>query len=503
MNDDKYAYQVMAECAGDFERFNEMVFPNPDPLMPSIHPGQAEFMADATKKFDMLCPGNSWGKTEFLTRSHVFWNTFKDGMHLPAHWPIEKQAKRRRYAEYRTLNCSFDYDHADLVFERIIGYRNEIKFINWLVETVRRREREIVFRSGGILKIGSLEHKGKLIEGDRYYKISVDEVGWVQDFKKIRDDVLVPRCIVPYSDMGGQIYLFGTPKPVTDPEVFIMFESGKIGHPDIYAREGSTYENIFLTEMQIEKLKNLYKDSPTALRQVLYGEFVQAGGMVFRGDAIRRMVWPELKHPAPYIDGHIYITCWDYARRQDHTVGSTLDVTRKPYKMVNFIRVPKADAEWPYIYKVGMDEAERYHVRAFVMDKSGMGGDIIESQLSDLGLPIVGIDFGGQGGTKKINIVQALVDALDEPVHLYEEDAKQYAYHLDRDELEKGNLVVKGAIKTPAIDQLIKEMSYYAWDDKKLETDCIMSLAMGLYYMNENYAPPPCGDDVMAELIRR
>jgi len=99
--------------------------------------------------------------------------------------------------------------------------------------------------------------------------------------------------------------------------------------------------------------------------------------------------------------------------------------------------------------------------------------------------------------------VQALVDALDEPVHLYEEDAKQYAYHLDRDELEKGNLVVKGAIKTPAIDQLIKEMSYYAWDDKKLETDCIMSLAMGLYYMNENYAPPPCGDDVMAELIRR
>jgi len=378
---DEEAYRMMAECMGDFDLFNEMVFPNADECLPPIHPGQSEFMTDATKKVSMLCPGNSWGKTEFLVRAHIFWNMGKHGMVFPPDWPPEKVARKRRFAEYRTLNCSYDYDTADVVFDRIIGYRNEIEFINWLVEAVRRREREIVFRTGGVLKIGSLEHNGKLIEADRYYKISLDEVGWVQNFKHIRDDVLRPRMIVPFSRTGGQLFLIGTPKVVTDPEVYMMFDRGLGDDKFIYAREGCTYENPYLSEEQIEELEEQYADNPTALRQVIYGEFVKSGGTVFRRDAIRRMVWNELKYPAPYIEGHIYITCWDYARRQDFTVGTTLDVTRKPYRVVNFTRVPKADAEWNYIYKLGLDEAKRYHVRACLLYTSPSPRDATLSRM--------------------------------------------------------------------------------------------------------------------------
>lgn len=500
---DEDAYRMMAKCGGDFFAFNELVFPHPDPDMPSLHPGQIEFMQNGDKKINMLCPGNSWGKTEWITRAHLFWALFKSGMEFPRSWPVEKQARKKRYAEYRTLNCSYNYETADTPFERIVNYRQEIEFVNWLVETVRRREREIVCRTGSIIKIGSLEENGKLIEGDRYYRITVDEIGWIPNFKHIRDHVLQPRLIVPYSAEGGRLYLLGTPKAITDPEVYMMFERGKGIHPDIYSRQGSTYENIYLSAEQIELVKRQYADSPSALRQVLYGEFVRTGGTVFRPDAVRRLFWNELKLPAPYEDGHVYVSSWDYARKQDHTVGITLDITRKPYRIVNYTRVPKSDADWSYIYKLSVEEASRYKVRAFIMDKSGMGGDVIETQLCNLGLPVVGVDFGGQGGTKKINIVQSLVDALDEPVAIDEDAAADYGPHLDHQSLAEGKFVVRGLVKSPPIDQLMKELNYYSWNDKALETDSVMALSMATYHLKRNYAPPPTNADMVAALIRK
>ncbi|MFA5635364.1 MAG: hypothetical protein WC072_06115 [Methanoregulaceae archaeon] len=501
MSDKDRAYEVMAECMNaedGFARFNEIVFPTP------LHTGQEMFARNASQKINMLCPGNSWGKTEYLTRRHLYKCIFKDGMNIPGKDP-QVVAHKKRFAEYRTLNCSYNYEIADLVFDRVLGYKNELEFIHWMIAPngVRRRDREIEFKSGAYLDIGSLEHDGKLIEAKRYYYASIDEVGWVQNFRKILSNVILPRLIVPFTENGGTLDLFGTPKEITDPEVFMMFEKGMRHSKGYYSQEGSTYENTFLPEEQIRLLEDQYKDNPAALRQVIYGEFVKAGGTVFRADAIRRIFWPELHYPAPYEEGHLYISVWDYARKQDHTVGTTLDISRKPYKVVNFIRVPKSDADWQYIYHLGKKESVDYHVKAFVIDRTGMGGDVIEDRLAEMGLPVVGVDFGGAQGTKKVNIVQALVDLLDEPVTIDEDEAAQLSHHLDHTALARGAYVVKGGIKSPPIDQLAKELTYYAWDDKKLETDCVMSLAMAAYYLRENFTPPPTYEDVLGTLIRK
>lgn len=490
MKDNDFAYEILAESDGDFPRFCELVFEEP------LHSGQEGYAANSTSKHNLMCPGNSWGKTEFITRAHLFWNCFKDGIEGIS--PTKK-----RFAEYKTLNASYTYDISDVVFERILGYQSELKFINWLVSNVQRRERQIWFRSGGCMKIGSTDNHGKLIEAERYYRITLDEVGYEPELKYLRNKVLVARTIVPHAPAGGRIHYIGTPKEFSDPELYLMFDKGLRRVPGYYARSGPTYENIYLSEQQIADLEEDFKDDPTAARQVLYGEFVSAGGSVFKGYSVRRGVWNHLKYPAPYQEGHMYLSGWDFARKQDHTVGVTVDITRKPYHVVNYTRIPKSDAEWSYIYNVVAEETKRYHVRTVIVDSSGMGGDVIEDTLSKMGLPVEGVNFGGAQGTKKVNIVQSLVDALDELCPIDEDDARDMSRFLDSEKLAKGKFMVRGSIKFPPIEQLIREMVYYSWNDNKLVTDSVMALAMVTYWLRERWVPPAYHGDVLAGLMRR
>lgn len=492
MKDEEYAYQVMAEAGGDFDKFCTLIFDDP------LHPGQKRYAEEASEKHNLLCPGNSWGKTELLTRLHLFWNTYKDGV-------MGVTPRKRRFVEYKTLNASYTYDISDLVFDRIIGYASEIKFVNWLITHIQRRERQIIFQPGSMLKIGSTDNRGKLIEAERYYRITLDEVGYEQEMVYLRNKILMPRAIVPYSKGGGRLHYVGTPKEFSDPELFQMFSKGLRRDNNYYARKGSTYENIYLPDEDILMLEEEYKDDPTALKQVLYGEFISAGGTVFRAEAVRRAIWNHISWPEPYREGRLYLTAWDFARRKDHTVGVTVDISEKPYRVVNYIRVPKADAEWSYIYMLVKEEAARYKVRQVVIDKSGMGGDIIEDTLSKMGLPIEGIDFGGMAGTKKINIVQSLVDALDELVYIdrHDEDRiRELSAYLDSGELQNSKFAIRGIVKFPPIDQLVRELCFYSWDDKKLQTDSVMALAMITYWMKQHYAPPATSEDLMALFLR-
>lgn len=491
MKDEESAYQIMAEAAGNFDAFCSLVFDD------GLHPGQKRYAMEANKKHNLLCPGNSWGKTELLTRLHIFWNTYKDGM-------SGVTPRKRRATDYKTLNASYTYDISDLVFDRIETYAREIKFVRWLVDRVGRRDKQITFKPGSTLKIGSTDNRGRLIEAERYYRITLDEVGYEQDLMYLRNKVLVPRAIVPYSEGGGQLHYFGTPKEFSDPELYMMFDRGLRKEPDHYARKGSTYENIYLPVGDIRRLEEQYKDDPTALKQVLYGEFVSVGGTVFRADAVRRGIWNRIKYPEPYQEGHLYVNSWDFARRQDHTVGITVDISTRPYRLVNYIRVPKADAEWSYIYQLVKEECLKYRAKQVIVDRSGMGGDVIEDTLTKMGLPIDGIDFGGQGGTKKVNIVQSLADALDELVYLPQENedlVREHAAFLDSGELKKGKFAIRGIIKYPPIEQLVREMCFYTWDDSKLQTDSVMALAMATFWMKQHYTPPPCDEDLTALFI--
>jgi hypothetical protein len=137
-----------------------------------------------------------------------------------------------------------------------------------------------------------------------------------------------------------------------------------------------------------------------------------------------------------------------------------------------------------------------------LMDSSGMGGDVVMDALesrvfckkhtrtnllgtvcSDDGLAlncdpdtdfvqldcVEGYEFGGGTGEKKKRLIEHLRNAMGVG---YRKDFTDY-----------------GWLRCPPIVQLEEEMTFYAWDDKRLTTDCVMSLALAAWTGLEEILP--------------
>lgn len=426
---------------------------------PRGHQGQIKWLTGANQSINTLIPGNRFGKSVVEAMRHIHHCVMKYGIANPT-----------RSTPYDTISVSVSSDQAEIVFNEakiLLSTPQAKPLVKRIYSTPFPR---IVFYNGAVMHCRSAHDDGKYIDGHAYRLVSIDEAGWLKnELKKLMNGVIIMRLAG-----GGMIDLIGTPKGYTD--LYWYANRGLRGVPGYYTQRGSIYDNPYLSPEDLKIRDELLAQADPRLReQVLYGSFVSDGGMAFTQDQLDQAFVQGMPAHEDRIKGHRYIQGWDLGRRTDWTVGVTFDVTKEPYRMVDFVRLNKVP--WEHIYNLIRRKQVEYGVHMPVIDATGPGGDVIEEELTKRGVFVDPVRT--ETGVQKTNLVNTLQSALD-----YGRSAVGVRMELDEAGYPRqvpdmdpvgGNW---GLLRMPPIPQLLDEFGGYELDDKKLVQDCVMAVAV-------------------------
>jgi hypothetical protein len=285
--------------------------------------------------------------------------------------------------------------------------------------------------------------------------------------------------------------------------------------PEYYVQTGSMFENPHGVP-QDEVVRYILENPPEVVAQVVFGKYVENSGLVFTGELIQSMIdrtlsrvtgnaWLDELARRTAMDwrrvngdwGYRFYTGIDFARQTDYTVITTIDTSVMPARAVYFKRLNRVP--WETIYtEVG--KVASYFGPHILCDSSGPGGDVVMDALESRGYCVIhGKTFLWQDNGCR----NGAGCRPDQWIHLgacegftfSASTKKQLVEHL-RNVLSVGYDsttpdVGFGWLRTPPIVQLEEELSFYAWDDKKLETDCLFSLALAAWHGLEDPAVAP------------
>lgn len=434
------------------------------------HPGQIVWLRSSTQPINVLVPGNRWGKSTVIAMKHIWKCVFKVG---------QTREQRLNGDGYETISVAHSADQAEIVFREAKRLLMS-KTLRPLVKTFRSSPfPHIVFTNGSVMHCRSAHDDGKYIDGHRYQYLSIDEAGWITNLRFLMNGVILLRLAG-----GGEIDLIGTPKGYND--LYFYFERGQRKVKGYYSQRGSIYDNPYLPEEDIKMRDALLATGSAKLReQALYGEFVDFTGLAFTRDQRDNAFDPSLREHTPREEGHKYVVAWDLGRTTDYTVGTVLDVTMKPWKMVSYTRLNRV--AWEAIYETIRSKAIEYGVRFSYIDATGPQGDVIEEELTKRGITV----YGYKSSTKslKIDLINTLQNGLDE-----DRDVIEYVEVIDPEtDMPRLEPIMRapgdvnkagkpwGVVRLPCIPQLMDEMGIYSLDDKDIPfTDSVMSLALAV-----------------------
>jgi hypothetical protein len=284
-----------------------------------------------------------------------------------------------------------------------------------------------------------------------------------------------------------------------------------------YVQTGSMNENPW--GVPEEEIVQMILEMPAeTAAQFVFGKFVESSGLVFSAELINQMVDRSL----PRVLSQTFLAeeystdagqkalsqirrggGWrnrygigiDLARQTDHTVISVLDTQpmqyepQMPARLVYWRRINKA--AWETIY-AEIGRAVMMFGEDVLIDSTGMAGDLIleaiqsrlycpvHHQVVLLGQPRCLNDKGEYltGCDRKMYFSMSGVEGYP-----FSQSSKRELIEHLRNVLSVGYTVggserTFGWIRTPPIAQLQEELALYLWDDKRLQTDCVMSLAL-------------------------
>ncbi len=417
----------------DWSAFDDLVVCN------KSHDGQKDWLTNSVAKENLLHPGNGFGKTVILAKKHLYY--------ILKHFAAGEK--------YKTLNIAITTDQAVLVQAVIVRLIKDSPLLkSWLLPkdggVVKFPVPRIRYINGATTEFKTTKRKAESAEGIEYGYISADEIALEQHLEFIRDKILLPR-LRAWPD--SQLDFSATPKGLTA-YYRIMLDIERRGG---FIRGGSSYENPYIDHKLLDYQKSSW--SQAKIDQIIMGLFIDTAEMMF-ASRIEKLFDNNLSFEE--VDtGHKYLEGWDLARGRkgsisDQTVGYRIDKDLKPYQIVKRwgFQKPWTEKERENINNSFGDKVEdssiereirraQYESGADVyLDSTGVG-DTLYGMLQDIARPI---DF--RGGRKDI-ILDHLQLVLD-----------------------------SGSLKAPFIPELADEMTVYQRDDKNLDTDNVMALAI-------------------------
>lgn len=277
--------------------------------------------------------------------------------------------------------------------------------------------------------------------------------------------------------------------------------------PEYYVQTGGMHQNPFGVPRD-EIIRMLLENPPEVSAQVIFGKYVEDSGLVFTsevvqmlfegsGDRVLGNFWMDkeaverAKMIAPRFAeyGSPYHAGVDYARQTDYTVLTVLDTSVMPARVVYYKRLNRVP--WETIYtEVGK---VRYLFGPNILcDSTGPGGDVVMDSLDARNFcpqhqktVMVGSVCMRDGVVLGCDSSKYLALSCCEGFTFSGPTKKELVEHL-RNCLGVGfdqafPDASFGLLRSPSIVQLREELSFYAWDDKRLDTDCLFSLALAAW----------------------
>ena len=176
------------------------------------HPGQLKFLENATATVNCLATANRWGKTTVLSHLHFHSGIYKTGAESRYMKDDELDLEAFIKVKYHTIHTADGWETVALVWDEAHKLMKESKALSvWIPAggAPRSLPPHIDFITGSRWKFRTLGHDASGIDGDSFYKISVDEAGWVAYLEEKMRNVIRVRV----ADVRGCIYLVGTFKP--------------------------------------------------------------------------------------------------------------------------------------------------------------------------------------------------------------------------------------------------------------------------------------------------
>lgn len=285
--------------------------------------------------------------------------------------------------------------------------------------------------------------------------------------------------------------------------------------PEYYVQTGSMFDNPFGVPHD-EIVKMILENDAEVVAQTVFGKYVESSGLVFTGEVIQMLfdrtrervtgnTWVDrdaLRDARVWLDEHYsrtgeygdrYHGGVDFARQTDYTVISVIDTLPirfgQPARLVYWRRLNRVP--WETIYgEVG--RAVSFFGPNFLADDTGPGGDVVFDELeSRMYCPehrrtyLAGDRCTRKGVPNVCDPRKHIALACVEGYTFSGPSKKQLVEH-QRNVMSFGYDAEApdhpfGRLRCPPIVALEEEMSFYTWDDKKLMTDCLFSLALACW----------------------
>lgn len=315
---------------------------------------------------------------------------------------------------------------------------------------------------GASVQFRTTEEKAKALQGRRAHGISFDEAAFEAHLKSVINETLLMRLI----STGGPLHIVSTPNGINDyfEVVQQLKDAGREVEDQVWLTDDgwvlvwSTIHDNAGYGVSAAEIERMERDlDPATKEQQLRGAFLEPAEAFFTPTSqiltAFRTNLPEYVPPEP---GRTYVIFWDPSVASDPTACYVLDVTHKPWQVVEEVWERKPLGILPLVDRIfGLHNrrAGEGHIgfdRSTAItgyDSTSMGGAIVKQMLAGLS-PQKALNFGGES-RKKLDILTNLRDALN-----------------------KGDLIIPDALVG-----LKREILNYRLKDEKLQQDRVMALA--------------------------
>ena len=430
--------------------------------------------------------GNQSGKTVGIAIKHIWFNKYKIGMEL--------DEKLINQAYYATLNISPHsrqtkacYGHVkDILSEQFIineDGKMRLNKLSLLMKDFFAGENsnlgEIRFSNKSIMySVPTGADQASSLAGAQFGYISYDECSQSLHLK----DELGAKILSRLIKYGVCLDLIATPE-VDSPSHQYYLHITRMGQK---LKEGwwsltgmGMDDNKFIPKQQRERAKASIKATDKKkFLQVVKGEFVTSGKRFFDANEIENL-W-KLKTKIHCKNGRLYLLVadWGMSDTGDKSVFIVFDYTDYAINgiiyIVNHEEIRGGSPQMQFAllrtlydqYTWYEEDGETAHYPTFLMDAEALGGVVIKKLLS---------------------LLKPKAFEIDKDIALIE---TKNAMSKGRDYIESevdGAIIEKnpdfGIVQSYYIEDLNEQLGIYHIEDKKLETDYVITLVMGVSYI--------------------
>lgn len=331
---------------------------------------------------------------------------------------------------------SVTIDQARLSFDVALMFCQREPLLRALIERVKETPFPTLrFKHAAEITVRAASRDGLYIRGHRFDRVVVDEADYLSE--RLIDEVVR----MTLADVGGQLVLISTPRARRG-LVYRELQRGLAGDPTVYAQQGATWENPHVDHEYIRSLRD--RMTAAAWQREVEGIYADDDVAVFGWRHIQA-AYEESSWSLPEAPQarRRYVQGVDLAKSEDWTVHTVLDATQKPYRMVYFERYQRRP--WPVVAARIRELHSRYACHQTLIDATGVG-DAVLDEVRDVAQGYVFTQ------RSKLDLLTNLQVSLE-----------------------------KREVRFPFVRELVDELQGYEWDDAKLQTDCVMSLALAVW----------------------